>query len=150
MVSSIFSKNERNFFDSTTMIPKVNLFLFVFGGRNWGHQKDILKLTDLYISKTKFLSHSHFTLFTGLKKELSTHFRRNKYLHQHFNFLVPERISIGFKDGVESFYYYVSVEQSLRRLLQDKSLRDYIINEPFFINQKVPIYVYLKLLCTNF
>ena len=31
------------------MIPQVKLFLFVFL-KNWRHQKDILKLTDLYIT----------------------------------------------------------------------------------------------------
>ena len=33
-------------FDFTTMVPQVELISFVFW-ENWGHQKDISKLTDL-------------------------------------------------------------------------------------------------------
>ena len=43
-VSSIKRTNEFYF---TTMNPHFDLFSFVFG-RNWRHQKDILKLTALY------------------------------------------------------------------------------------------------------
>ena len=41
------SKKWTNEFDFTTMIPQVNLFLFIFSKKLKRHQKDILKLTDL-------------------------------------------------------------------------------------------------------
>ena len=36
--------------DFTTMVPQVELFSFIFW-ENWRHQKDISKLTDLYLVK---------------------------------------------------------------------------------------------------
>ena len=45
--ADVSSKKQTNKFDFTTMIPQVDLFLFVFSGRNWRHQKDISKKTDL-------------------------------------------------------------------------------------------------------
>ena len=45
----IFNSSQKRMskFDITTMVPQVELFLFVFW-ENWRHQKDISKLTDLY------------------------------------------------------------------------------------------------------
>ena len=39
-------KKQMKKFDFTTMVPQIELFLFVFWEK-WRHQKDILKLTDL-------------------------------------------------------------------------------------------------------
>ena len=45
--ADVSSKKRTNEFDFTTMIPQGDLFSFGFFGRNWRHQKDISKLTDL-------------------------------------------------------------------------------------------------------
>ena len=70
----------------------------------------------------------------GLKEKISTNYRREKYLKQRFNFLEPERIPIKSKedDSETSFYYKISVKESLERLLNDPSLRKFLINEPAF------------------
>ena len=44
-----FPKKQTKQLDFTTMVPQVELFLFIFW-ENWRHQKDISKLTDLYLS----------------------------------------------------------------------------------------------------
>ena len=65
-------------------------------------------------------------------------FRREKYLKNHFQFLIPERVPIGTYRGQESFYYYISAELLLQRLMTDNSLRKYfIINTPVFSVQNV-------------
>ena len=48
LVSSILPKNEQRKIDFITMVPQVELFLFVFWD-NWRHQKGISKITDLYM-----------------------------------------------------------------------------------------------------
>ena len=46
-------------FDFTTMVPQVELFSFVFW-ENWWHQRDISKLTDLYLKGfTRLMQHSY-------------------------------------------------------------------------------------------
>ena len=44
----ILPNNERKKFNLSTMVPQVELFSFVFR-KNLRHQKDISKLTDLYL-----------------------------------------------------------------------------------------------------
>ena len=71
----------------------------------------------------------------GLKENLSTHYRREKYLKTRFSFIEPERIPIKSKEEGEtktSFYYEIDVEKSIQRLLNDPTLRKYLIHEPAF------------------
>ena len=70
----------------------------------------------------------------GLKEKISTNYRREKYLKQRFKFLEPERIVVKSKenDSETSFYYKISIKESLERLLNDPSLRKFLIHEPAF------------------
>ena len=71
----------------------------------------------------------------GLKGKLSTHFRREKYIKERFSFIEPERIPIKSRKEEEtetSFYYEIDVEKSIERLLNDPTLRKYLIHEPAF------------------
>ena len=73
----------------------------------------------------------------GLREELSTDYRRKKYIKEKFNFIEPERIPIGDWNNITCFYWYMCIEATLLRLLQDNSLREYMINQPVFFEQKV-------------
>ena len=64
LVSWILPKNKRKNSTYSTMIPKVDLFLFVFW-KNWRHQIVLSKLTDIQISVKKcktFDSYFYFYL----------------------------------------------------------------------------------------
>ena len=76
---------------------------------------------------------------TGLKTELSTNWKRNQYFKKNYKFVEPERIIIGHVDGKPRFYYYLPVRSTLSRLLEDNSLRKFIIRQPVFFNKKVNI-----------
>ena len=78
----------------------------------------------------------------GLKTELSTHYRREQYFKQNYNFITPETIPIRKPGEVSSFYYYLPIELTLGRLLNDVSLRKYIINFPIFSTSKVNTYFF--------
>ena len=74
----------------------------------------------------------------GLKDQLSTNYKRDKCLKERFSFIQPEKVHIGvIRDNSSSFYYSLPVRETLGRLLKDKSLRRYIINQPIFTNPEV-------------
>ena len=78
----------------------------------------------------------------GLKTELSTHYRREQYFKQNYNFITPETIPIRKPGEVSSFYYYLPIHLTLGRQLNDVSLRKYIINFPIFSTIKVNIHLF--------
>ena len=56
-------KKQTNKFDFTTVVPQIELFLFVLW-ENWSNQKDISKLTDLcYLLNSKILSMNLIQIF---------------------------------------------------------------------------------------
>ena len=75
----------------------------------------------------------------GLKDKISTHHMREKYLKSHFNFLEPQEVPIenNTGDNMEPFFYYASVRETLQRLLNDPTLRRYLINNPMFTSTEV-------------
>ena len=69
----------------------------------------------------------------GLKDQLSTNFKREKYLKERFDFIEPEPIEIKSEDEnvtSTSFYYQISPQKSLERLMKDPTLRRFLIHEP--------------------
>ena len=76
----------------------------------------------------------------GLKDELLTEYKRDKYLKSHFKFIQPERVVIGKKNNIVYSYYRLPVVKTLNRLLQDSSIRKYLIQQPLFTNTEPKIY----------
>ena len=76
---------------------------------------------------------------SGLQLELSTNYRREQYFKSNFNFVEPQRIPIKKlkEEDPQSYYWYLPIKQTMTRLLKDKSLRKYIINQPIFCKQQV-------------
>ena len=70
----------------------------------------------------------------GLKDQMLTEHKRDKYLKTHFEFLEPVKVLIVGENNQTSFYYRLPVVKTLNRLLQDKSLRKYLIHQPLFTN----------------
>ena len=70
----------------------------------------------------------------GLKDELSTNYKCDKYLKTHFKLIQPVKVMIENGKGESSFYYRLPVIKTLGRLLQDNSLRKYLIQQPIFTN----------------
>ena len=69
---------------------------------------------------------------TGLKNELSTHYKRDQYFKANFNFIQAEKIILGYTRQIASFYYYKPVQNTLARLINDNTIRQNIIKEPKF------------------
>ena len=67
-------------------------------------------------------------------KKISTHYKRTQYLKKRFEFVEPIRIEIGKIRDKVSFYMCLPVKKTLSRLLNDKSLRKYMINDPVFMH----------------
>ena len=65
---------------------------------------------------------------SGLNDKISTHYKRLQYLKKRFDFVEPRKIEIGRKRGKVCFYMSLPVTETLSRMLSDKSLRRYIIN----------------------
>ena len=117
---------------------------------------DVLKFCeDIHVSKTELISEKLQQTFSsqkdvdiqkvtvaikeydnvvGLKDEMLTEYKHDKYLKTHFKFIQPEKVIIGTKDNVENFYYRLPFVKTLNRLLQDSSLRKYLIQQPLFNN----------------
>ena len=74
---------------------------------------------------------------TGLKNELSTNWKRDQYFRKKIKFIQPQHVTIGNVGGQPRFYYYLPVISTLTRLLEDNSLRSYIISQPTFFKHKV-------------
>ena len=68
----------------------------------------------------------------GQGNDIATHFKREKYIANNFDYVKPERIPIENPNGPNSFYMSLPIKKTLRRLLSDQSLRDYIIHYPVF------------------
>ena len=65
----------------------------------------------------------------GLKDQLSTHFRRNKYFKNHYHFVKHRRIEIKDEDiEVKKFFYYIPVQDTLQRLILDPSFRKHMVH----------------------
>ena len=78
----------------------------------------------------------------GLKEQLSTPYKRNKYLGAKFKFIKPEYTPIGKIGEKESFYYTMPISKTLKRLLKDTSIKRYIIKYPVFIDQSLSEKIY--------
>ena len=87
----------------------------------------------------------------GLQSELSTNYRREKYFKTHFNFVEPQRIPIEKlkEEDPQSYYWYLPIKETMKRLLKDNSLRKYIINQPIFCKQQVIRRARMRLILTN-
>ena len=72
---------------------------------------------------------------TGIRKELSTDYRRNKHFRTQFKFIKPVKVVI--RSPEKPFYYYFPITAILSRLLNDPTCRQCIINQPFFFSGKV-------------
>ena len=87
-------KTNKKFNFTTTMVPQVELFSFYFW-ENWRHQKDISKLTDLY------LSHQIQQPFLKLKNRIFlnvlTIYIYFYKLYLFVDFLFVQKNIIGFK-----------------------------------------------------
>ena len=84
------------------------------------------------LDKIKLIDNS-----VGLNDELLTHYKRQKYLHTHFDFIDPEPIPIGTKNNRTSNLYTLPIQKTLGRLIRNESLRRYIIKEPPFFEHNV-------------
>ena len=71
----------------------------------------------------------------GLKDRLETHYKREKYLKTKFSFIEPERMVIKTIENECFFYYQMPIRKILNRLLEDNTLRKFIINQPNFVNR---------------
>ena len=70
----------------------------------------------------------------GLKEQIATDFKREKYFRRIYEFIEPERIVLQKPNVKPSFFYQLPVTKSLMRYLKDSSLRKYLICEPVFSN----------------
>lgn len=68
----------------------------------------------------------------GLNERLATHYKRMSYIKSHFDFVEPRPIPIGKIRDKVSFYWALSIFETLKRLLLDQSVRKYIINDCTF------------------
>ena len=68
----------------------------------------------------------------GLNDRLATHYKRMSYIKSRFDFVEPRPIPIGKIRDKVSFYWALSIFETLKRLLLDKSVRKYIINDCTF------------------
>ena len=66
----------------------------------------------------------------GIQVDISSHYKRDQYLSRNFKFIKPVRFPIGKEK--KSFYYSLPIKLTLGRLLEDDSLRSFIIQEPIF------------------
>ena len=71
----------------------------------------------------------------GLKDRIETHFKREKYLKTKFSFIEPERMVIKTIENECFFYYQIPIRKTLNRLLEENTLRKFIINQPNFVNR---------------
>ena len=74
---------------------------------------------------------------SGLKEHLRSHYRREKLLKSRYDFIEPLKTPIGTWDNEPRYYYRFPVSETLRRMLDDESLREKIIHEPLFSSQLV-------------
>ena len=77
----------------------------------------------------------------GLKNQLSTHFRREKYFKSHFNFLKARKIEIEDEEiEVKKFFYYTPIRDTLQRLMLDPSFKKYMVKyKPIFTARNVSL-----------
>ena len=92
---------------------------------------DNLDISDI---KTKIDLLDHIA---GFGPDLLTHFKREKILNSHFDFIHPEKRVIGTIKNEMCFYYYLPVTKTLSRLMRDDSVREFIIHQPLFDKQSV-------------
>ena len=70
----------------------------------------------------------------GLKEQIATDYKREKYFRRMYEFIEPEKIVLQKPNIKPSFFYQLPVTESLKRYLKDSSLRRYLICEPVFSN----------------
>ena len=103
----VSSKKRMKEFYFTAMKPQVDLYLFVFG-RNWRHQKNITKLTDLYWAPKGRTRH---------KKYFEWDIQAEKFKERHYYFVFASAFfSISFVLLTATFLQIYLVERSMINL----------------------------------
>ena len=71
--------------------------------------------------------------FVEAQKNLSSEYKRNKYIQEHFKYVPPIEIVLNKEEvsrgEAKEVIHYVPVTQSFKHLLEDKSFNDLLENE---------------------
>ena len=94
-------------------------------------EEDTLKLCE--VTETIDLCNH----FAGLGDKLTTNYKREKVLNCRFDFIQPQKVIIGRIKNEVCFYYSLPIVKTLSRLMNDNSIRDFLIHLPTFDKQSV-------------
>ena len=78
----------------------------------------------------------------GLSDQLSTVYRRDKFLKTHFDFIKPQLNPLGNFRGVPCFYYSLPINRTLSRFLENDTMRRFMVHTPLFFNHNGSKHVY--------
>ena len=148
-LNSIIAKNEALFalkLSSKYLLPREvvsDIFSFYRDSHSLKMEFITSKLNQTYLEEENLkINHVTETIdlidhVAGLKENLLTHFKREKILSSHFEFIQPKKVIIGRKKNELCFYYSLPVQRTLSRLMKDDSIREFLIHMPIFEKQSV-------------